>query len=59
MKRLCLIAVALVVLSVSTTHAAGNRSAAYRSGNRGGFFSRLMELERRKNERIRQFFFGR
>lgn len=24
-----------------------------------GFFGRLMELERRKNERLRQIFFGR
>jgi hypothetical protein len=59
MKRLFLIAVALLLFGNGSTEAARNRYPTYRSANRGGVFSRLMELERRKNERLRQIIFGR
>lgn len=36
------------------------QAGAVQQGARSpGFFGRLMELERRKNERLRQMFFGR
>lgn len=40
--------------------AAAPQSGAVQQGAQSpGFFGRLMELERRKNERLRQIFFGR
>lgn len=60
MKRLLLLAIAVLMMSTGSTEAARNRYSSYRSSNgNGGAFSRLMELERRKNERLRQIFFGR
>ncbi len=60
MKRLILLAVAALMLSTGSTEAARNRYSSYRSNNgNGGVFSRMMELERRKNARLRQIFLGR
>ena len=61
MKRVFLIAVALLMLTTgsSNSDAAGRRYRSYRASNGGGLFSRMMELERRKNERLREIFFGR
>ena len=50
MRRLVILAVAAIVVAASVTpaQAAGRRSGYY-GGQRQGVFSRLMELERRKN----------
>jgi hypothetical protein len=49
MRRLVILAVAAIVVAASVTpaQAAGRRAGYY--GQRQGVFSRLMELERRKN----------
>lgn len=57
MKRLLLLSVAafaLIPVCTDSTVEAAPRLRAARSN--GGVFSRLMELERRKNERLRQMF---
>jgi hypothetical protein len=61
MKHVVIAAVLAVIgLSSAATVEAretGAQMVAARQAG-GGFFSRMMELERRKNERIRQFFRG-
>lgn len=60
MTRLFLLAIAVLMLSTGSTEAARSRSSGYRSNNgNGGVFNRMMELERQKNARLRQIFFGR
>lgn len=65
-KIVTLAALALVVLACSDSQAANRRvrtsapAGAYvSSGQADGPFSRLMEMERRKNAALRQMFFGR
>lgn len=65
MLRWMIVAAVIVVTlpGVSVAQAAQQQPVPPRqqpgySAPRTGFFSRLMELERRKNERIRQFFSG-
>jgi hypothetical protein len=63
MKRVLIVAVALTALmALDTSAQAAQRRTVYRpartwqvGSNSGGFFQRLMELERRKNE----WLFGR
>ncbi len=46
----CAAAAALVAVSTATSEAAGYYGYGYRpAASSGGFFSRLMEMERRKN----------
>ena len=60
MKQLFLIAVAVLVLSTGSTKAdRRDRNATYRQSGQGGVFSRMMELERRKNARLREIFLRR
>lgn len=60
MKRLLLLAVAVLILSAGSSEAAGNRTRVYRQARtNGGVVSRMIELERRKNAWLRQTFFGR
>jgi hypothetical protein len=59
MKQLLLIAVAVLVMSTGSTQAARRDRAVYRQSGQGGVFSRMMELERRKNERLREIFLRR
>jgi hypothetical protein len=58
------ILLALVVMSAADNAEAARRDSTpaqptASSGQRTGFFGRLMELERAKNERLRQMFRGR
>lgn len=58
------ILLALVVVSAADNAEAARRASApaqptASNGQRTGFFARLMELERAKNERLRQMFRGR
>ena len=60
MKRLLLLAIVVLMMSAGSTEAARNRYSSNRSFNRNsGIFSRMMELERRKNARLREMFFDR
>ncbi|MFO0916983.1 MAG: hypothetical protein U0872_01545 [Planctomycetaceae bacterium] len=59
MKHVLFLAIAIVVLSAGTTHAARRQRTATYGQSGQGVFSRLMELERRKNERLREIFLRR
>ncbi len=58
-KLLILAAVAAVTLTSVETQAAGRRVRPQASSSVQTPFSRLMDLERRKNAYLRQMFFGR
>lgn len=68
MQQWILGGVAVALLAVSTPCEAArrmNRQVVTQQGSiqqgaqQPGFFARLMEMERRKNERLREIFFGR
>ncbi len=59
MKQLFFLAVAIVVLSAGSTQAARRQRTATYTQPGQGVFSRMMELERRKNARLREIFLGR
>ena len=60
MKRIFLLAVAMLMLTMTSgsTEAANGRRG-YQAPNRNSPFSRMMEMERRKNAWIRRNIFGR
>jgi hypothetical protein len=60
MKRLFLLTVAMLMLTMTSgpTEAANGRRV-YRAPNGNSPFSRMMEMERRKNAWIRRNIFGR
>lgn len=60
MKKLFLLAVAMLMLTIpSGSTEAANGRRGYQNSNTGGPFSRMMEMERRKNAWIRRNVFGR
>jgi len=59
MKRMFFVAMALLMLASTGSAQMGRRYNGGYQPQRGGVFSRMMELERRKNAWLRETFLGR
>ena len=62
MKRIAFVIAMLTALAIGDVVSASTRPRTYRGNTvstRNGPIRTLMEMERRKNERLREMFFGR